>query len=804
MAGFNRNAMLEQHQKSQGPSSALAGEGTTSVKSDTDNLLLELRSFRFLNQETGFFVAQGKTTAVPKDIPALWRGRFNPAQVTIKGSALSLASHDAIGSTIECHGEWVLDPKFGLQFQFEWAREAMPSTVEALERYLSLGRIKQIGPSTAKLMVEKWGMDTLEILSTSPEKLLSIPGITEKKLKEIKKSWDSKKDNYQLTSFFGLHGVGEIWIDRIIEKLGDQSLEARIRNNPYLLTEVDGIGFATADKMAMSLGFSPRSVLRVEAMLTHLLKEYTERQGHTARPIDDWLREAADILQIPQKELQPTAQELVNRKSVVVRNLPYDGGFGGDPKSMPMVPCVSLRREFNAERSIASDFSRLLSSTRDMTSTEETIVYQRLGEKSKTLDPSQLEGALGVLSSPFSILTGGPGTGKTTTLKSVIDIAEEMGWNVVLAAPTGRAAKRMEEAIGRKSATIHRCLAYDPKSSGFKHNRTNPLVGDIFVIDEASMIDNSIGASFLSAIPSGARVLFVGDIDQLPSVGAGNFLRDLIASGKCPVHRLNRVHRQAEGSLIAEAASRIISGRMPDLQGDELRDDFAWISPPTGLTNSEINEFIFENIKSTVARLLSEGVAREDIQVISPQRDGIVGVQGLNDGLRWLLNENGKPSDEEESSKNIVLGDRLLVTRNNYEKEIFNGDMGTAMDLDNETGALKLRMEDGRIVNLERSDHKYLTLGYAITVHKSQGGERPVVIMPCSPSHGFSMNKNLIYTGITRGKNKVLVVGSPKTLHNALRKEEKTYRLTGLVDEIDKYVSKGVAPSSGSKSFCPR
>lgn len=774
--------------------------------SSQPSITVDLKSFRFIGQDTGFFIAKCTSKDTPKHLPAMWRNRFNPNDVTIKGTSLALASMDHVGSTIECQGEWVMDPKFGLQFQFQWAREALPTTLDALEKYLSLGRIKGIGPATAKQIVSKFGMETLDVISTKPEKLLEISGITQTKLNAIVKEWEKKKHTYQLSSFFGLYNIGEVWIPKIIESLGPDHLEARVRENPYLLIHVDGIGFATADKMALALGLPRQSPKRAEAMLLHLLNDYTSKKGHTACPVDEWFRDASQQLGLSNEVLQPIAQNLINKKTVVLRNLPVSredlSGHGYNDQAV-ITPCVSLRKEMMAERSVANNLARLLALSTGLGQEEQMIVYEVLGQKTQ-LDPSQVEGVLGVLQNPVSVLTGGPGTGKTTTLKSVIDIAEAMKWEVVLAAPTGRAAKRMEEAIGRPAATIHRTLKFSPKE-GFQHNRNNPLFGKLFVIDEASMIDNQLGASWMSALPENARLVFVGDIDQLPSVGAGNFLKDIITSTACPVFRLNRVHRQVKGSLIADAASKILQGKMPVLDADPWKDDFAWLCPPQGMSSAEVNEFISSTIQSLTEGFLKKGYKKEDIQILSPQRDGLVGVNGLNDTMRWVLNEKGKPSQAVEDDDNFALGDRLLVNKNNYDKEIFNGDMGIVEEIDNEDGSMKLRMEDDRIVELERLDRKYLTFGYAITVHKSQGGERPVIIMPCSPSHSFSMNKNLLYTGITRGKDKVIVVGSAKTLHQALSKQAKMYRLTGLVDEIKRVIPlEKKEEVSQKKSFSPK
>ena len=798
---FKRSAWSEPNQ--QPPEGLSAPEETLAAAAPAaSKLTLELKGFRFMSPDTGFMIAYGRPSGDLPEIPPIWRGRLNKDQVTIKGASIGLADMNSVGTVIECGGEWALDPKFGLQYQFTWAREAMPSTIDALRSYLAAGRIKGIGPATAKLIVDKWGMETMKVLSDTPEKLIEIPGITEQKVAQIKAEWAIKSAQYQLTAFFGLYGVGEVWVPKIIEALGPNALEARVRDNPYLLTLVDGIGFATADKMALSMGLPRTSDKRSSAMLVHLLNEYTNKQGHTARLVDDWLRDASIQLSLPAADLQGVAQNLINTGAVVMRTLPvvsselFERGGNGEPQALP---CVSLKREYMNERGLANDIKRLVSNGKTLTTEQLIVLNKGISDRSDVLDASQIEGVMGVLSNGVSVLTGGPGTGKTTTLKSVIDIAEEMGWSVVLAAPTGRAAKRMEEAIGRPAGTVHRTLKFSPKE-GFMHHRKNPLVGQLFVVDEASMLDNALAASWLKALPDNARVIFVGDIDQLPSVGAGNFLKDIMASSAAQVFRLTRVHRQAEGSLIAEAAQRVLSGRLPSMDGDPWTDDFAWMAPPTGLSSFEINEFIQTALSSLVDGYLRRGFKKEDIQVLTPQRDGLVGVTGLNDSLRWQLNELGQPTVPPEDDEPFSLGDRLLVTKNNYDKDVFNGDMGVVQKLGGD-GSIELLMEDGKTVTLERSERKSLTLGYAITVHKSQGGERPVILMACSPSHSFSMNKNLIYTGITRGRKHVVVVGSPQTMHSALKKQERMYRLTGLVSEIHQQLP---PPKPTTNSFQPR
>ena len=762
----------------------------------------EITAVRFANAENGFVIAsvRAQKAEVPADLPPAWRTRWNPNQVAIKGSAPSLASASSVGAIVECGGRWAMDPKFGLQYQFEWAREVMPTSLEALKAYLSAGRLKGVGPVLGKQIVEKWGDGTLDMLDQAPGQLATLKGVSEEKAQAIGEAWKTKRDLYELTAFFGLYGIGEVWVPKIQDAFKEAAqtpgqIEAMVRKNPFLLTRVEGIGFATADKMAMAMGVHPTAPERVEAMLLHLLGEFSTSQGHTACPIDEWFRVARDQLRLDNNTIAPIAQGLINRREVVLRKLPVSmsdllGKMVDDDDITPMdqrppMDCVSLKKDAACEHFIAADIVRLGADIAPLTEPQIMARNRLLGERADVLDASQLEAANGVLDGAISVLTGGPGTGKTTTLKSILDIAEEAGMVCRLMAPTGRAAKRMKEATGREAKTIHRTLEFAPKE-GFKRNRNNPLEGDLFVIDESSMLDNALAASFLRAIPDGARVLFVGDIDQLPSVGAGSFLKDIIDSGRAPTFRLTRVHRQAAGSKIAEAAQRVLAGRLPDLDGDPYQDDFAWISAPTGMSSEQTNSFIADKVVELAKGFVARGVPRSDIQILSPQRAGLVGVEGLNQVLRPILNEEGRMPILDDNEI-YGLGDRLLVTKNNYDKSIFNGDMGIVKEVKKGGVIMTPEGPDSADVELDAMESKQLQLGYAITVHKSQGGERPVIIMVCSPSHSFSLGKQIAYTGITRGRNHVVMVGSPKTLVSALNKKEKTYRLTGLVSEISKH-----------------
>lgn len=775
----------------------------------------EITSVRFTNPENGFLIATVRPlkSDIPADLPAVWRARWDSGRVAIKGSAPSLASAGSVGAVIECGGKWVMDPKFGLQYQFDWAREIMPTNLEAMRAYLTAGRLKGVGAAIGERIIKRFGEETLAILDNNPEKLAEISGISPEKAKAIGEAWKEKRALYDLTAFFAMYGIGEAWIPRIVEAFkhvdgNPGAIEAMVRRNPFILTRVDGIAFATADKVAMAMGFHPTAPERVEALLLHLLNEFSSTQGHTACPVDEWFRQARELLRLDNNTIQPIAQGLIQRREVVLRNLPVsmtdllskNPRYDADADITPIehrtpVPCVSLRKDAACEHFIAVDIARLISGANPLNESQIMVRNRLLAERAGVLDASQVEAANGVLDSPVAVLTGGPGTGKTTTLKSILDIAEQAGMTAVLMAPTGRAAKRMAEATGRAAATIHRTLQFNPKE-GFRYNARNPLLGDLFVVDESSMLDNALGASLLRAIPTGARVLFVGDTDQLPSVGAGAFLKDIIDSGVAPTFRLTRVHRQVAGSKIAEAAQDVLAGRLPEVGGDPYNDDFALLASPSGASSEETNTFICEKIQELVQGFIDRGVARSDIQVLSPQRQGLVGVEGLNQILRPLLNEQGRVPVLGENEI-YGIGDRLLVTKNNYDKNIFNGDMGIVKEV--RDGGVIMNMEgpEALEVDLNLVESKQLQLGYAITVHKSQGGEKPVIIMVCSPSHSFSLSKQLVYTGITRGREHVVVVGSTRTLAGAIKRKERTYRLTGLVQEIHNQIT--AKPKSGPR-----
>lgn len=754
------------------------------VEDGLTKLPVLIHNMRFKNVENGFFILNGIPPKGENWPLGTHEGRPLPTrQCVFRGTSKTLVELKADGETFDFLGNWIVDPQYGLQFNVVMIRERTPSTPEALLKYLSSGRLKGVGPATAKNIVEKWGMETLEILDKTPERLSEIPGLNEKKIKTITESWKEKRAIYELVSFLGLHGLGEGMAVRIREGLPDLKISdviRRIQSNPYSLTEIDGVGFKTADQLALSLGFATDDPTRVSSALEHLLKEATSKDGHTAIPGKVWAEKASIELNLDLKVVREACKDLIEKGRVILRSLPVERlerRPQGDMLVYDPMPCVQPRFLALTEESIVDNLMRLSNATTGLSLEQLQSFTQGIEDPARHLDPSQKSAAWLALTSDISVLTGGPGTGKSTTLKTVVHLATEAGLKVVLSAPTGRASKRMEEVIQMPASTMHRCLGYRPGGnggfSGFTFNETNQMDGDLFIVDESSMIDSVMMSAWLKAIPTGARVLFVGDADQLPSVGAGDVLRNMIQSKRISVARLTEVHRQAKGSAIALNAQRVLAGKSTNYGGDPITDEFAFVDA-TG------NDVIADEIKSIVNQLLDNGAKPEDIQILAPQKNGEAGTENLNHVLRWILNPLKPNPNNYDEIPRIVEGERLMQIKNNYDLGLFNGDMGTVKSIDPDTGDIVLTTEDGREVELSREFARQMVYGYAITVHKSQGGERPIVLMPMSKSHTFSLNQSLLYTGITRGKQKVILVGERQTSARAARKIEQTKRLTGL------------------------
>lgn len=731
--------------------------------------------------ETGFFVAK---MAVPKgELPPKlvvngkpWIGRV----FTVKGVSKAFVEKERVGAEVECYGHWKEDPQYGMQFDAHFVNEKLPNSPEALEAFLSSGKIHGLGAHYAKLIVEKWGVAAIEMLDNEPGRLLEIGGIGEKRLQTIMKSWKTYRGVYGIMSFMQMHGIGDAVGLRIYNAFGDNATRV-IEQNPYALTSVPMVGFKTADRIARSLGVSPIAPFRIGASLKFALEDSAKNEGHTALPFNDLVTRAADLLELTNDapiaavlEQALANGQLVERKlkvRMVLRERYSEKVIESEQR------CVSSKGLVTTEKRVAQELVRLRAGAQPKRLAE-TDVEVAASDPDSGLDESQRRAVRNSFASKVSIVTGGPGTGKTHTIKTILRTALRQGWTVGLTAPTGRAAKRMEEATGHKASTMHRLLGYSPET-GFKFNDQTRLEYDLLIVDESSMIDIWLLGAFLRAVPDHGAVIFVGDVDQLPSVGAGNCLYDLIECGQVPVSRLERIHRQAADSKIIVNAHKIIKKKYPDLHTMEEGFDFAFIE-------AEGNEAIQAAMIKLCSRLLAEGVAPEDIQVITPQKGTEVGTQELNRVLRPVINPKARDIElslEDGSKLRYAPGDRVMQFRNNYDLEIFNGDVGVVEEVDEEDGSVQV-LFDERSVRLSGAQLKDIRLGYAITIHKSQGTEHGHVIIPMSRSHQFMISPNLLYTAVTRGKEKVYLVGDRQVVFRSVTGQDRDFRFTGLLVEV--------------------
>jgi len=758
--------------------------------SAVDRLIVRVQKVLYADPKTGYFIAEVEAVGeakVPESAQRL--NRMGEVTVLLKGESPSFTENPSANIALEVAGNWAEDAR-GAFFQVLFTQESIPTTPEALRKYLVDGRIKGIGPATANHLVDTFGLDLLRILDHDPAHLAGQPRIDAEKADKIGKEWQAKREMFRVVAFLGLHGIGENLAKTAAKqicsakKITVAEFEDRIRTNPYVLTEVDGIAFTKADKVAISLGVPSDDPMRIQAALVHVLDTAVGNEGHTAIPVPDWINAAIAFVGLAPAVIEDHCKLLIQDKRVVLRPLPIKSVVNNVVHIREQL-CVTPRALGISENYIAKAIAALKAITaerreknllpRATDAPTMARMREKLADPSRGLDPSQRAAAVNSVNQPVSILTGGPGTGKTTTLRSLVRVFEEEGLRVILAAPTGRAAKRMSEAIARPAKTMHRTL--EAKGTlGFQRNKDNPLEGDVFILDETSMVDTALMASWLKAIPLNARVIFVGDSDQLPSVGAGNVLSDLIESGLVPTSRLAVVHRN--GGAIAKAAQKIREGYAPTEKGEPWVDTYAFIPAPD-------EEAIISQLETLIDGFLAKGYDPRDIQVLTPQNEGMVGVVGLNEVLRWKLNPE-KPDPSHSSAAGFLKGERVMQTKNDYDLEVFNGDMGNIVE---HTGtACKVEMEDGRVVEYDKDAMRNLKLGYAITIHKSQGGERKVILMVCAKRHTFNLSRNLIYTGITRGKEFVNVIGQPQALINGVRQVDRHVRYTGLVTELKREV----------------
>ena len=673
--------------------------------------------------------------------------------VTLVGNLLEVP----VGSVLLCRGEWKVDKRYGSQFVAATWEETMPATVYGIEKYLGSGLVKGIGPRFARAIVQRFGTETIDIIETEIERLYEVPNIGRKRVAKIRESWEKQKDIKNVMLFLQGYGVSTAYAAKIYREYGKESID-KVRENPYRLADdIWGIGFKTADGIAAKMGYEKEDPRRCRSGILYTLGQLSD-EGHVYAGEEQLVKTAGQLLEAGETAIRDTLAGMLQAEDLIL-----------DKDAIYLPPfyhaeCGTSRRLRDLAESTGRSLFDGLFDPSSLTA-ETGIEY----------DEVQLAAIRQAVTSKVMVLTGGPGTGKTTTTQGIIAALKKAGLRVLLAAPTGRAAKRMSEATGMEAKTIHRLLEYNPQD-GYKRNDENPLEGDALIVDECSMIDILLMNNLLKAVPVGMRLVFVGDIDQLPSVGAGNVLRDVIDSQRIPVVRLVRIFRQAQKSRIVMNAHTINQGRFPDTSNGRDTDFFF------------MREDDPERAAETIVRLVKERLPRayrespDRIQVLTPMQRGVVGAANLNLLLQQALNPSGPSLNR--GGYTYRQGDRVMQQRNNYAKEVFNGDQGYIREVDTEDRMLTVDF-DGKKVEYDVTELDELTLAYATTIHKAQGSEYPIVVMPVLMTHFVMLQRNLIYTGITRAKKICVLLGAAKALAYAVRNVSVLKRNTRLKERLN-------------------
>ena len=689
--------------------------------------------------------------------------------VTVVGNFVSVTP----GEVLRLEGSWSSHPKFGEQFKAERYETAVPATVEGIRRYLGSGLVKGIGPKTAARIVDRFGERTLDVIESESERLLEVEGIGDHRIGLIRKAWEDQKEIREIMLFLRSYGVSAVWAARIFKQYGNDAISV-VKGNPYRLAmDVSGIGFITADGIAQKLGFSSDSPLRAEAGILFVLLQSTE-EGHVCIPRSGLMERCAELLQMPSPVLAEALDRLLADGRLVSESVPES--------AVPVFKddrAVYLRGYHLAETQTAARLVHLQAFRPLQRKIDPDAAMEWLRKKMPfTLAPLQEEAVRAAVSEKVLVVTGGPGTGKTTLVQAILAIYKHLGASICLAAPTGRAAKRLNETTRHPAGTLHRLLEFSPQSGGFQRNEQRPLAADLVIVDEASMLDALLMHYLVKAVPTHATLVLVGDIDQLPSVGPGNVLRDVIESGRFSVTRLTEIFRQAKQSRIVTNAHLVKEGKFPKF-GDETEElqDFYFIEKEDP-----------EEAARLILKLCAERIpARfgldpiEDIQVLSPMHRGSAGAQRLNTLLQETLNPTG--SFVERAGQIFRVGDKVMQIRNNYDKDVFNGDLGRIRSIDAENREIRVEV-DGRGIAYDFKELDELVLAYAVSIHKSQGSEYPAVVFPLLSQHFVMLQRNLLYTAITRARKLAVVVGSKKALAVAIRNNKVAMRFTLLRERL--------------------
>ena len=687
----------------------------------------------FHNAENGFCVLRLKA-------------RGHRDLITVIGHAAIISP----GEWVTASGDWVNDHTHGQQFKARFMRTSAPTSIDGIEKYLGSGMIRGIGPVYAKKMVKAFGEKVFDIIEAEPDRLREVTGIGVVRAKRIIDAWAEQKIVREIMVFLHSHGVGTARAVRIFKTYGSDAVQVMTENPYRLARDIRGIGFKTADAIAMKLGIEKTAMIRVRAGISYALTEAMD-DGHCGLPTEELGPLAVELLEVA-KELVQTALDLELAEGTVIA------------ATVGETACVFLAGLYRAEKVIAERITRLVNGTLPWPFIDADKALPWIEQKTGlSMAESQIAAIRLSLLSKVLVITGGPGVGKTTIVNSILRILAAKGVNLLLCAPTGRAAKRMTEATGFEAKTIHRLLEVDPKGGGFKRNNDNPLECDLLVIDETSMVDIMLMQALMKAVPDDAALLIVGDIDQLPSVGPGQVLADVISSGAVPVVRLTEVFRQAAQSRIISSAHRINQGSLPDLSKPEGDSDFYFVQaddPETAVPR------IVELVKTRIPARFGLDPIR-DIQVLCPMNRGGVGARSLNIELQKALNPAGERKVE-RFGWTFAPGDKVMQIENDYDKEVYNGDIGYVDDVDPDAGEL-IASFDGRAVTYGFGELDTLVPAYAATIHKSQGSEYPAVVIPVLTQHYAMLQRNLLYTGVTRGKRLVVLVGQKKAVAIAVK-----------------------------------
>lgn len=712
----------------------------------------QVEHITFVNEENGYSVIRVKSP-----------GYRNPIQAV--GNFIRITP----GEVLEMEGSWALHARFGKQFKVDQYETVAPAGAEAIRKYLGSGLIKGIGPVIATRIVNHFGEHSLEIIDKEVERLREVEGIGRYRLNQIRKAWEDQKEIRDLMLFLRSHGVSAALAMKIFKHYGKASVDI-VKENPFRLAmDVSGIGFLTADKIAVSLGYHPDSPLRAEAGILFVLQEATD-SGHVCVPESPLMERSQKLLQIPPATLRTALNQLSEDRRVTLEVLPVDLHQDFADKTV-----IYLRGYHLAETQVARRLLHLqaFQALRNKGDLEKTLIRLKKVIPFQ-LSPLQEEAVKKALREKVLIITGGPGTGKTTLVRAILTAYRQMGGRVCLAAPTGRAAKRLNEATGHPASTVHRLLEFSPQAGGFQRNEQRPLNADLIIIDETSMLDLILTHHLLKAVPTHASLVLVGDADQLPSVGPGNVLADMINSQKFPVVRLTEIFRQARQSRIIINAHRIQQGQFPWLKSDtDDLQDFYFIEkddPEAAL------QIILKLCSSRIPTRFGLD-PMEDIQVLSPMHRGLLGTQNLNEVLQGALNPQTRFI--QRGGQIFGLNDKVMQIRNNYDKDVFNGDLGRIRKIDRENQEVQVEI-DGISVSYDFSELDELTLAYAVSVHKAQGSEYPAVVIPLVMQHYMMLQRNLFYTAITRARKLVVIVGSRKALGIAIHSNKLQERHTLL------------------------